>query len=191
MLGPNTMVPVGLHAPPFPSGATQMKTGTPPAIATFISLPPAKNPSDLPSGDQNGCFAPSVPSITVASRESSDRTNRRGAELPLTAVKARRRPTGETTGAESSAVPAGSDQVNWVRSGVADGPGARSRSRQPATATRTIARPAAPAMAQPRLTLKNRLPGLPAGARSARAGHDAGRSVESICSRVHSRSAAD
>ena len=94
----------GLHARPSVR-RLQMKTGTPPAIATLISLPPAKNPSDLPSGDQNGCFAPSVPSITVASRESSDRTNRRGAELPVTAVKARRRPSGETIGAESSAVP--------------------------------------------------------------------------------------
>ena len=79
MLGPNTIVPVGLHAPPFPSGASQMTTGTPPATATFISLPRAKNPSDVPSGDQNGCFAPSVPAMAVASRESSDRTNRRGA----------------------------------------------------------------------------------------------------------------
>ena len=101
-----------------------MTTGTPPATATFISLPRAKNPSDVPSGDQNGCFAPSVPSMAVASSESSDRTNRRGVEPPLTAVTAMRRPSGETIGAESSVVSGGSDHVNWVRAGGTDGLGA-------------------------------------------------------------------
>ena len=153
MSGPNTIVPVGLHAPPFPSGALQMTTGTPPATATFISLPREKYPSDMPSGDQNGCFAPLVPSITSGSRESSDHTNRRGVEPSLTAVNAIRRPFGDTIGAESSAVPAGSDQVNCVRSGATDGFGDCSRSRPPTSATRTIAKPAAPAMAQPRPAL--------------------------------------
>ena len=139
----------------------------PPATATFISLPRAKNPSDRPSGDQNRCFAPSVPSMAVASRESSDRTNRRDGESPLTAVNAIRRPIGDD-GGESSAVPAGSDHVNCVRLDSADGPGARSLNLPPRRAIRTIARPAAPAMAQPRRTLKNRLARLAAVARSAK-----------------------
>ena len=60
--------------------------------------------------------------MAVASRESSDLTNRRGVESPLTAVTAMRRPSGETTGAESSVVPAGSDHVNRMRLGAVDGP---------------------------------------------------------------------
>ena len=113
----------------------------------FHQFAAGENPSDMPSGDQNRCFAPSVPSMTAASRESSDRTNRRDGESPLTAVNAIRRPIGETTGAESSAVPAGSDHVNCVRLDSADGLGARSLNLPPRKAIRTIARPAAPAMA--------------------------------------------
>ena len=110
-----------------------MTTGTPPVTATFISLPSAKNPIDAPSGDQNGCLAPSVPATAVASSESSDRTNKRDGEPPLMAVNAIRRPSGDTTGAESSPVPAGSDHVNCVRFGPTDGGCARSRSHHPRT----------------------------------------------------------
>ena len=71
-----------------------MTCAGPPDDLTFMSLPAAKNPSELPSGDQNGCLAPSVPTMAVASSASSDLTNRRGLLSPLTAVNAIRPPSG-------------------------------------------------------------------------------------------------
>ena len=38
-----------------------------------MSCPPAKNASDLPSGDQNGKLAPLVPVMLLLPRESSER----------------------------------------------------------------------------------------------------------------------
>ena len=49
-------------------------TGGPPATAIFFKFPPAMNPTDRPSGDQNGNVAPSVPESLRASCEASDRT---------------------------------------------------------------------------------------------------------------------
>ena len=64
----NTITPDELQVPPRASGALAIVTGAPPSTATFISLPLAKNPRDLPSGDQNGCFAPSVPAMRRRAR---------------------------------------------------------------------------------------------------------------------------
>src|SRR5262249_53105039 len=61
VLAPYRMTLSLFHVPPRPPGASHNTVGTPPAIGTFISLPPAKNPMYLPSGDQNGNDAPSVP----------------------------------------------------------------------------------------------------------------------------------
>src|ERR1700747_2735498 len=58
--GENTITPLELHAPPRPSWASQSAC----AVVAFNSIififPPAKNPSECPSGDQNGKMASMV-----------------------------------------------------------------------------------------------------------------------------------
>src|SRR5687767_624306 len=60
-----------------------------------LSLPPAKNPSDLLSGDQNTDTAPSVPGTTRASASSSARMKIRGGASFEVAMNASRVPSGE------------------------------------------------------------------------------------------------
>ena len=72
-------------------------------------------PSDRASGDQNGCFAPSVPASCRASSWCSDRTNSfEGPPATARAVNAMSCPSGETVGGESRPRPSGSAQVNRV-----------------------------------------------------------------------------
>jgi hypothetical protein len=67
-----------------------------PGMAICRSLPPAKNPIDRPSGDQNIDCAPSVPASGVASTDASGRTKilEFGADDP--AAKASIVPSGDT-----------------------------------------------------------------------------------------------
>jgi len=59
-------------------------------MSSFLSLPSAKNPKDLPSGDQNGKTAPSVSLRLLASREPTSWSHnvfaRSGSSLPMTAA---------------------------------------------------------------------------------------------------------
>ena len=48
----------------------------PPFSSTVFNFPPAKNPSERPSGDQKGEAAPSVPGMAVASHRSGARRAR-------------------------------------------------------------------------------------------------------------------
>ena len=59
--GEKTMTPSRLQEPLIPGAASHNVTGGPPATSIFFSLPPAKNPSERLSGDQNGDAPPSVP----------------------------------------------------------------------------------------------------------------------------------
>src|SRR3954468_19731170 len=95
--------------------------------------------------------------MAVASSASSDRTNRRGLDSPLTAVNATRRPLGEATGAESSPVPGGSDQVKRVSVWGIAWSDVRPPRDQPKMATRTVATPTAAAIVQPLRVPGNRL----------------------------------
>jgi hypothetical protein len=63
-----------LQLPPPPFGASHSTIGGPPAISTFFSLPPAKNPMNRLSGDQNGKDPPSVPGIGLAARVATGRS---------------------------------------------------------------------------------------------------------------------
>ena len=54
-------VPSLFHVPPKKPAAAPMSWGGVPAASTFFSRPPATNPIDRLSGDQNGCAASSVP----------------------------------------------------------------------------------------------------------------------------------
>ena len=60
------MTPSLFHAPPRPVWASQSVCTGPPDKSSLFNLPSAKNPSDLPSGDQNGKLAPSVLGIAFA-----------------------------------------------------------------------------------------------------------------------------
>src|SRR4051812_24968414 len=74
--GANRMVPSGPQAPPRAVGASAITIGEPPATSIRFSLSSAKNPSDLPSGDQNGNETPPVPGNATLSGRSSERTQR-------------------------------------------------------------------------------------------------------------------
>src|ERR1700682_3360757 len=50
----NRTTPSWFQVPPRPLGASQITWACPPDACTFLSLPSAKKPMNLPSGDQNG-----------------------------------------------------------------------------------------------------------------------------------------
>src|SRR5260370_38567228 len=50
------------HVPPRPFGASQITCTDFTVRSTFFNFPCVKNAIHFPSGDQNGCIAPSVPS---------------------------------------------------------------------------------------------------------------------------------
>ena len=79
----------------FPHRSTAWLSGGSPPTPTRLSLPFAKNPIDLLSGDQNGPTAPSVPPSRFAVSESSGRSQRNDV-LPTTATNARYRPSGDS-----------------------------------------------------------------------------------------------
>ena len=72
---PNRMCPSLVHAPPRVPGVPQMKEGVPPARSTRFNWLAVKKARDLPSGDQKGLIAPSVPAISRAFVPSSARTH--------------------------------------------------------------------------------------------------------------------
>src|SRR5215475_9732530 len=65
-----TITPALLHAPPRGSSASPSICGGPASMLILFSLPWAKNPSDLLSGDQNGYAAPSVATSALGEDES-------------------------------------------------------------------------------------------------------------------------
>ena len=94
-IGVNRMVSSSPHEPPRPRGASAMTSGSPPAMSIVRNLPVAKKPRCLPSGDQNGYDAFSVPDSDLASPVSSDRTHSVG-DLVVAATNATLVPSGET-----------------------------------------------------------------------------------------------
>src|SRR5687767_13545614 len=71
--GSNTIVSDWFHVPPWirPGPVSQMLWADPPETAIFLSCWFAKNPMNLPSGDQNGKFAPTELSRRWADNESN------------------------------------------------------------------------------------------------------------------------
>src|SRR5262249_1906248 len=67
----------------------------PPAAGMFFSLPAAKKPIRLPSADQNGYRAPSVPANSRALTCSIDRSQSMGRPPAAPALYTRARPSGE------------------------------------------------------------------------------------------------
>src|SRR5262249_11726632 len=83
------------HVPPRGVAASDNVSAGPPVAEIFFSFPCAKNPMFLPSGDQNGNNAPSVPMRGRDSSESNGRTQTRSGP-PSSLTKARLRPSGES-----------------------------------------------------------------------------------------------
>src|SRR5437867_3241164 len=74
--GENTMTPSWFHvAPPGPGNESQITCVVPVLISRRRSFPPAKNPNEALSGDQNGNRPPSVPASGLASSPSIGRSH--------------------------------------------------------------------------------------------------------------------
>ena len=93
------MTPSLLQDPPLiavsVSCASAITIGEPPLRSTRFSLPTARNPISLPSGDQNGKSAPSVPMIRLPSSESRGRSHNAGAWLAVATRNTMCFPSGE------------------------------------------------------------------------------------------------
>src|SRR5207244_10351649 len=95
-LGLNRMVPSDPQAPPRASLASARLCTAPPLASMIFSLPWAKNPTLLLSGDQNGEFAPSVPAKGWAAVEPRGRTHNCAVNPLRVAAKATLLPSGAT-----------------------------------------------------------------------------------------------
>src|SRR5205823_533633 len=96
---PKIITPSRFQAPPKTgSGASHRVCGGPPEASTFLSFPAAPNTIKRLSGDQNEYRASSVPARGCASGESRARTHSRVRPSGPVAVKAMRRPSGDTRG---------------------------------------------------------------------------------------------
>ena len=110
---PKTIMPPGLHAPlpiALADATVQIGSTGPPSIATFFIAAPTVNPTNLPSGDQKMDTTPSVPAIARASTASTSRIHSRMTLSASRAVKAIRRPSGETASPSASVFPDG----GWI-----------------------------------------------------------------------------
>src|SRR5579859_5972571 len=96
------MIPELPHAPPRGDDALAIVSGTPPAASMRFSFPSAKKPIDLPSGDQNGKTAFSVPRNGSAAGESSRRIHSTGGPSAGFARKTMFWPSGDKTAAADS-----------------------------------------------------------------------------------------
>ena len=97
------MTPRAFHVPAPPYGAGQTTVGEPPDTSMVLSWPSAKKPTNRLSGDQKGSDAPSVPESGCAESASCSRTHNNDRPSGSVAVKAKRRPSGETTGPSDGA----------------------------------------------------------------------------------------
>src|SRR5215472_19277823 len=71
----NIIVLLGPQLPPMlKPEVLQIRSGAPPAIDTLCNAPSAKNPTQWPSGEKNGCLAPEVPAIAFGSSSLNSRT---------------------------------------------------------------------------------------------------------------------
>src|SRR5262245_61701349 len=74
---PTMMSPLRFHAPPTATlGRSHKVCGGPPNRSSFLSLPPASNATNLPSGDQNGGGVDSLASEPGRERTSSESIER-------------------------------------------------------------------------------------------------------------------
>src|ERR1700722_19319948 len=97
MVGGKIITPRWLHDAPRPSGASQSICTGPPASATFFNFPAEKKPRDLPSGDQKGKDAGTIPSSFRAVPVVTSRTHNSKSLLPPVR-KASLEPSGESAG---------------------------------------------------------------------------------------------
>src|SRR4029453_378511 len=156
MSGAKAMSPDRDQLPPREFGASQIVVTGPPDASMRRSFDSEKKAIDLPSGDQNGERAPSVPASGVAGPVPSDWTH----SLPPAPYGGRAPPGGQVPGAASSpvsrqAVFSGGRMNEWAA------PGRATRARRSSfTRYRTPSRSRpATAHATGRKALRPRAPG--------------------------------
>jgi hypothetical protein len=93
--GAKTMTFVWCQAAPRNARDSQMARSAPQLMSIMFSLPDAKNPSRVLSGDQNGDRAPLVPSNRVAHPDAKSRIQIDSLLSGVAATHARRVPSGE------------------------------------------------------------------------------------------------
>ncbi len=87
--GVYTITSAAPHVPPRGLFTSARATIEPPLDPIRLSFVGVKNPIDFPSGDQNGCIAPSVPSNRFAVKLSSERTHNDCPGIELRALRMR------------------------------------------------------------------------------------------------------
>src|SRR5579864_1698032 len=114
--------------PPRALGASASTVTGPPAAETFFRWPSAKKPMNLPSADQNGNEAPSVPSSFLAVSSLRDRTQIESRSFGVRAQNATAVPSGEITGGpEKSPVKSNPVSTGGIRKDRIDRAGSGSR----------------------------------------------------------------
>src|SRR5258705_278090 len=88
-------IPSRPHAAPRGAGASHSVAIVPLAISIARIVPPAKKPSRLPSGDQNGWRAPAVPGSARTSSRARRRSHSPDGPAPRAPTSASVRPSGE------------------------------------------------------------------------------------------------
>ncbi len=135
------------QVPPRRSAASQRVETGPPFEPIFLSFPVDAKPMNLPSGDQNGIVAPSVPASGRAEASSKARTQSCARPSPFRAANTSLFPSGDTaTGPaagqrDSSVVPSGASTLERTSGAVPRGARPRQRT-QPTTTTDPRAAPA-------------------------------------------------
>src|SRR5713101_5101968 len=114
--------------PPRAFGASASTVTGPPDAETFFRWPSAKKPTNLPSADQNGNEAPSVPSSFFAVSSLRDRTQIESRSFGVRAQNATAAPSGEITGGpEKSPVKSNPVSVGGIKKDRSDGAGSGAR----------------------------------------------------------------
>src|SRR5262249_13895923 len=113
---------------PNGESASARTWGGPPAASILLSFPSAKNPIELPPGDQKRPVTPSVPASGAALEEDSGRSQIELFPPAACATKPTRRPSGETARWSKESKEAFSGIVRERRTGLGETSRRRPRS---------------------------------------------------------------
>src|SRR5678815_2652923 len=92
------MRPSASHTPPYGSTSSASDTVAPVCRFVRLTVPPEKKPTDCPSGEKNGPYAPSVPGSTATADASNRRWYKR-VVAPLCPTNTSVTPSGDTANA--------------------------------------------------------------------------------------------
>src|SRR5579872_5397625 len=115
--GTNKIIPFSFQVPPNGKGASANVSTGPPEARTVFNFPSAKNPTEWPSGDQNGRSASSVPVTGCAEGESSGLSHNILLPCASTATSSNVLPSGDTFGQSIICAPGGGSTEEMSRGG--------------------------------------------------------------------------